>query len=151
MNVLPSPGVLVRPISPPSSRTSSRLIDSPRPVPPYWRAVVPSAWANASKMRAASPRAMPMPVSLMLNAVTASARASASFAGLQPLVGAAHAHAHLALLGELERVREQVLQHLAQAPGVGGDRRRQVRRELDGEARRPSARRRAEIALERRP
>ena len=50
VKVLPSPGVLESVTSPPSSRTSSRLIDRPRPVPPYWRAVEPSAWANASKM-----------------------------------------------------------------------------------------------------
>ena len=34
VNVLPAPGVLDRAISPPSMPTSSRLIDSPSPVPP---------------------------------------------------------------------------------------------------------------------
>ena len=52
MKVLPSPGVLLSAISPPSSRTSSRLIERPNPVPPYWRAVVPSACAKASNIRA---------------------------------------------------------------------------------------------------
>ena len=37
-------------ISPPSSRAISREIDSPRPVPPYLRLVVPSACWNASKI-----------------------------------------------------------------------------------------------------
>ena len=96
MKVLPWPGVLPRAISPPSSRTSSRLIDRPSPVPPYWRAVVPSAWANASKMLRCISVAMPMPVSLTLNAVTAAARPSVSFAGLQPLSARLTSHAHLA-------------------------------------------------------
>ena len=51
MKVLPWPGVLATVISPPSSPASSRLIDRPRPVPPYRRAVVPSPWAKASKIR----------------------------------------------------------------------------------------------------
>ena len=52
MKVLPSPRALLSAISPPSRRTSSRLIESPKPVPPYWRAVVPSACAKASNIRA---------------------------------------------------------------------------------------------------
>ena len=43
VNVLPSPGTLVTRISPPSRRAISRLIERPRPVPPYFRLVVPSA------------------------------------------------------------------------------------------------------------
>ena len=43
-------GALCKRISPPSSRASSRLIERPRPVPPYLRLVVPSACWNASKM-----------------------------------------------------------------------------------------------------
>ena len=39
VKVLPSPGSLASLSSPPSSRVSSRLIDRPRPVPPYWRLV----------------------------------------------------------------------------------------------------------------
>ena len=54
------------------------------------------------------------------------------------------------LLGELEGVGEQVLQHLAQAARVGRDRRREVGRELDGERRAPAARRRASNSLEHR-
>ena len=50
VNVLPLPGVLWTLISPPSARASSRLIDSPSPVPPYVRLVVPSACWKASKI-----------------------------------------------------------------------------------------------------
>jgi hypothetical protein len=42
VKVLPMPGVLSIRISPPSSRVIWRLIDRPRPVPPYLRLVVPS-------------------------------------------------------------------------------------------------------------
>src|ERR1019366_43169 len=87
VNVLPSPGVLVSVISPPSRATSSRLIERRSPVPPYWRAVMPSAWAKASKMRICSSGAMPMPVSRISNAVTWRARPSSSFAGRQPFSG----------------------------------------------------------------
>ena len=48
-----------------------------------------------------------MPVSVMLNAVTSSSAWSSAALMRKP---------HLALLGELERVGEQVLEHLAQAP-----------------------------------
>ena len=48
--MLPLPSSLSTWISPPSRRAISRLIDSPRPVPPYLRLVVPSACWNASKM-----------------------------------------------------------------------------------------------------
>ena len=44
-------GRLCSRIVPPSSRASSREIESPRPVPPYLRLIVPSAWRNASKTR----------------------------------------------------------------------------------------------------
>ena len=43
VNVLPLPTALCSLISPPSRLVSSRQIDSPRPVPPYFRLVVPSA------------------------------------------------------------------------------------------------------------
>ena len=50
VKVLPMPGVLRKWISPPSSLAISRLMESPRPVPPYLRLVVPSACRNASQM-----------------------------------------------------------------------------------------------------
>ena len=87
-------------MSPPSRRARSREIDSPRPVPPYLRCVLPSAWRNASKIdRLLVLGGMPMPVSR-----TAKRHGS-------PLPGR-HAKRHLPALGELERVREQVLQDL---------------------------------------
>ena len=48
-------------ISPPSSRAISREIDSPRPVPPYLREVVPSACWNASKIRYSLSSGIPTP------------------------------------------------------------------------------------------
>ena len=63
MKALPSPSALWTRSSPPSSRVSSRLIDSPRPVPPYRRLVVPSACWKASKTSACLSAAIPMPVS----------------------------------------------------------------------------------------
>ena len=94
MKVLPLPGLLRSVISPPSRPTSSRLIDSPSPVPPYWRAVVPSAWANASKMRACSSASMPIPVSVTVIATTDGRGSSVSLAGLQPPSASADPHAH---------------------------------------------------------
>ena len=79
------------------------------------------------------------------------ARASVSFAGLQPLSARLTRTLTSPLLGELERVGEQVLQHLAQAPGVGGDGRREVGRELDGEGHALLLGDVAEVALEARP
>ena len=58
------PGVLSTRISPPSRRAISRLIESPSPVPPNLRLVVPSACWNASKMSCCLSFGMPMPVSL---------------------------------------------------------------------------------------
>ena len=62
--MLPSPGVLRTRISPPSRRAISRLIDRPRPVPPYLRLVPVSACWNGSKMIFSLSAAMPMPVSV---------------------------------------------------------------------------------------
>ena len=53
---------------PPSMRASSLEIDSPSPVPPYLRLVVPSACWNASKIISSLPAGMPMPVSRTANA-----------------------------------------------------------------------------------
>ncbi len=47
--------------------------------------------------------------------------------------GDTHVQAHAATLGELERVREQILQYLQQALGVGGDRALKVRIEVRSE------------------
>ena len=86
MNVLPSPGALCTRISPPSRRASSRLMERPRPVPPYSRLVVPSACWNASKIRRCLLAGMPMPVSITEKAITRSACDSAGWPALQPEV-----------------------------------------------------------------
>jgi len=64
VKTLPSPGTLSAVIEPPRSWASSRLMDRPRPVPPYLRLVVPSACWKAPKMVSSCSSAMPMPVSL---------------------------------------------------------------------------------------
>ena len=84
MKVLPSPGVLRTRISPPSRRAISRLIDSPRPVPPYMRPVPVSACWNGSKMIFSLSAAMPMPVSLTEKATTRPARLSTGWSTDQP-------------------------------------------------------------------
>ncbi len=70
MKVEPLAGSLSTWISPPSSRVISREIDSPRPVPPYLRLVVPSACWKASKMIFCLFLGMPMPVSTTEKAIT---------------------------------------------------------------------------------
>ena len=69
-----------------------------------------------------------MPVSVTSKATTDAAPAEhRDDPALQPLVAPRHGQAHAALLGELEGVGEQVLQHLLQALGVGDDAAAEVR------------------------
>ncbi len=101
-------------ISPPSSRAISREIERPRPVPPYLREVVPSACWKASKIRyqlvVGDPHA----------GVDDGERDHAL--GLRSVVVAEHLtrwrradrQRDVAVMGELERVREQVLEDLAE-------------------------------------
>ena len=70
MNVLPEPTSLINSIEPPNRSASPRLIDNPRPVPPYLRLVEPSACWNASKMIFCLSLEIPIPVSLISNATT---------------------------------------------------------------------------------
>ena len=77
VNTDPAPGSDDTAIVPPSSRGQLRLIDRPRPVPPYLRLVVPSACWNASKIIASLSPGMPMPVSRTANATTERALSSA--------------------------------------------------------------------------
>jgi hypothetical protein len=72
VKVDPLPGSLSAAIRPPSRPAISRLIDSPSPVPPYLRLVVPSACWNASKITGSFSGAMPMPVSETAKAITSS-------------------------------------------------------------------------------
>ena len=80
MNVLPRLTDESTDSSPPSRRAISRLIESPRPVPPKRRLVVPSACWKASKMRLRRSSAMPIPVSVTVNSMTSSASARLALA-----------------------------------------------------------------------
>ena len=115
VKVLPWPGVLSTRISPPSSRAISRLIDRPRPVPPYLRLVVPSACWNASKMSCCLSFAMPMPVSRTSKAITPpSTRSSVRLANRRSFSARRIVSVTPPRSGELERVRQQVLEDLLQ-------------------------------------
>ena len=111
----------------------SRLMARPRPVPPYLRAVPPIACWKASKMICCFSAGMPIPVSVTANPMTERARPRVGCSGLQPAGGGEDAQRDRARLGELERVGEQVLQHLLQALGVGLHAAGQAGVDLDGE------------------
>ena len=66
---------------------------------------------------------IPIPLSLTSNAKTVAARFKTGCSGLHPELAARNAEPHPSVLGELERVREEVLQHLLQALGIGDHRR----------------------------
>ena len=95
-------------------------------MPPYLRLVVPSACWNASKMMRCLSSGMPMPVSSTEKAITDSALLEDRVVRLPSLVARLHRERHRAVLGELERVREQVLDDLLQPLEVGGHGARQV-------------------------
>nr|GMC83966.1 hypothetical protein U14_03861 [Ipomoea batatas] len=61
--VLPVPGSLKNPISPPISSTKRLLMLSPIPVPPYVRDVELSACINGMKIRPCASRGIPTPAS----------------------------------------------------------------------------------------
>ena len=93
-------------------------------MPPYLRVVEPSAWAKASKISRCLSGGMPMPVSL-----TAKCRQTSS---LRPATRCSTSHHHLAALGELDGVADQVDDDLPQPArvadqGVGHVRRRRGR------------------------
>ena len=85
MKVEPLSGSLSTFNSPPRVRVISRLIDRPRPVPPYLRLVVPSACWKASKMIRCLSSGMPMPLSHTEKASTWPEVFRCSLPGLQPL------------------------------------------------------------------
>ena len=62
-----------------------------------------------------------MPVSLTSNATTVGAWSRIGWPAVQPPVTAVDGELDAAMLGELERVRQQVLQHLLQTLAVRGD------------------------------
>ena len=131
--MLPLPGVLRSWISPPSRLASSRLMARPRPVPPYLRLVLASACWNASKMIFCFSSGMPMPVSDTSKAITRRRLVEDRMLGAPAADGGRDRQPHAALLGELEGVRQQVLQHLLQALGVGRDAAAEMRIDLDVE------------------
>ena len=106
-------------------------------MPPYLRLVEASACWNASKMIFCFSSGMPMPVSVTSNATTAGAWLSTGCSALQPPSAAVDIEADAALGGELERVRQQVLEHLLQPLGVGGDAAAEIGIDVDFERQLP--------------
>ena len=133
VNVLPSPRVLWTRISPPSSLAISRLMDRPRPVPPYFRLVPVSACWNGSKMTRSLSGGMPIPVSVTENARTPVRPAQDRVVAAPARRGRLDPQADLARLGELEGVGQQVPEHLLQPLRVGRDGPRQAAGQLDGQ------------------
>ena len=72
MKVLPRPSALLSANVPPSRRTSSSEIERPRPVPPYFRLIVPSACRNGSNTVFCCSSEMPIPVSMTDSAICSS-------------------------------------------------------------------------------
>ena len=116
-NTLPRPGSLSTPTAPPISCASSRAIDRPSPVPPKRRVVEPSACSNGLKSRSCASAEMPTPVSRTAKRIVHSR------AGLRQHVAAQH---DAAARGELDRVAQQVDEHLRQPQRVAAQRLRQV-------------------------
>ena len=110
--VEPVPGpALSTHIVPPISSASSLLMARPSPVPPYLRVVLLSTWLNFWNSRLLPCSLRPMPVSRT---------AKCSSGAVLALLGD-HAQHHLAGLGELDRVAQQVEQDLAQPRHVAVD------------------------------
>ena len=110
-----------------------RLIDRPRPVPPYWRAVEPSACANASNIAVCRSSLMPIPVSADADRDDGARLARRCSDGLQPPVPSSMRTATSPRSVNLKALDEEVLEHLPQAMRIGRDRRRQRVVEVDGE------------------
>ena len=115
-NWLPCPGSLVSQMRPPISSTSWALIVSPRPVPPNLRLVDASACAKAPKICHCWSGAMPMPESRTV-------KCSAHLA-VDGAVAPATSTSISPRLGELDRVADEVEDHLPQPAGVADQRRR---------------------------
>ena len=111
--VEPSSIRLSTPTRPPISSASSLTIARPRPLPPWRRVLEASTWVKASNTESNWSGAMPMPVSrTSKRSRTACRRRPASTIDLER---------DAAALGELDRVVEQVDEHLAQAHRVALD------------------------------
>ena len=116
-------------------------------MPPKRRLVEASACWKASKMILLL-AGMPMPVSVTSKATTAGDEESTGWPASSP-PGRRHPQAHAAALGELEGVREQVLEHLLQTLGVGHQGAAERRVEIDVERQLAALRLVAEHAAER--
>ena len=111
-NVLPRPGSPWAPISPPISSTSSRQMLSPRPVPPCVRVVDESACENGSNSRSACAASMPIPVSVTSKR-TRRPRSVGSPSVTRTVISPGS--------GELDRVGDEVGEHLLEAEAVADD------------------------------
>ena len=124
-SVVPSPGSLSTAIVASCASTIALTIVSPSPVPWMWRRSASSARYMRSNSRARSSSAIPIPVSATSSAIPRPGRAAILTATRPPLGG------------ELDRVRDQVLEHLSEP--VRGRRRPPAPRSARGRARpRPS-------------
>ena len=117
-NVLPSPGSLSTQIRPPIMWTSVAEIVRPSPVPPNRRVVDPSAWLNASKIVACLSAGMPMP------GVAHREVQHRAVVGARVL---AQLDQHVPVRGELDRVADQIGEHLPQPHRIADDAGRHVR------------------------
>ncbi len=112
----PPPSRSVSVSAPPMRSTIRREIASPSPVPPCWRAVVPSACSNSSKIASRRSGRTPGPVSFDREADAAVGRGLDQEADATPC-------------RELDRVAGQIGEHLSQSDGVAPDARGKVRRD----------------------
>ena len=118
-----SPGSLSTSMSPPIERTSWRLIARPSPVPPMRRARVAHLLEGLEEARQiCRPRCR----------CRCLAPRSAAGRRRSP-ARAAHVQTHLAAVGELHRVAQQVQQHLPQPLLVGAHGLRQAARGIEAE------------------
>ncbi len=108
----PSPSTLANMISPPISRASAWVIESPSPAPPKRREMSPSACRKRSKSLAWASVLMPMPVS----STSSDTCRRPSSAGSMTRAGD-----DVAPLGELHRIAHEVEHRLADAHRVGLD------------------------------
>ena len=83
----------------------------PSPVPPYLRVVEVSSCSNARKIFACLSSGMPMPVSVTVER-------EADLTLLYGLVGVFHEDHNLAAFCELDRVANEIDEHLAERAGV---------------------------------
>src|SRR5262249_47769837 len=107
VNTEPLPGPLATVTSPPIMRASLRVMASPRPVPPYFFAVDASAWENSWNNLASCS-------GVMADAGVGDREVD----HVTPIADLARAQAHLAPLGELAGIAQQIEQNLPQPQRV---------------------------------